>query len=72
MVELYIQFISEPIQQPQALQPLVAQPLAFSTDINYEQLAVWLTNYPQFVGIDYQQDISKLKSIIIIIVYCTV
>ena len=32
-------------------------------DMSYEQLAVWLTNHPQFVGADYQQDISKLKGI---------
>ena len=37
------------------------QPLEFSKDMSYEQLAVWLTNHPQFVGADYQQDISKLK-----------
>ena len=36
-------------------------PLEFSKDMSYEQLAVWLTNHPQFVGADYQQDISKLK-----------
>ena len=37
------------------------QPLIFSQDMSYEQLAVWLTNHPQFVGAGYQQDISKLK-----------
>ena len=37
------------------------QPLMFSEDMSYEQLAVWLTNHPQFVGVDYQQDIRKLK-----------
>ena len=43
-------------------QPSVnVQPQAFSEDMNYEQLAVWLTNHPLFVGADYQQDISKLK-----------
>ena len=31
--------------------------------MSYEQLAVWLTNHPQFVGADYQQDINKLKGI---------
>jgi hypothetical protein len=36
------------------------QPLIFSKDMSYEQLAVWLTNHPQFAGADYQQDISKL------------
>ena len=35
--------------------------LMFSEDMSYEQLAVWLTNHPQFVGVDYQQDIRKLK-----------
>ena len=60
-------FISEPIQQPQTLstdQPKLytpPKPLEFSRDMNYEQLAVWLTNHPLFVGEDHQQDISKLK-----------
>ena len=55
------------VQQPHAslgiLSPVHVhpQPLAFSTDLNYEQLAVWLTNCPQFMGADYQEDISKLK-----------
>ena len=44
--------------------------------MSYEQLAVWLTNHPQFVGADYQQDISKLKGMyansVIIIVIVTV
>ena len=59
--------ISEPIQQPQALsanQPPVdgqLQPLAFSEDMSYEQLAVWLCNDPKLAGEGYQQDISKLK-----------
>ena len=56
--------ISEPMQPAQALQPPVdvqPQPQAFSKDMSYEQLAVWLTNHPQFVGADYQEDISKLK-----------
>ena len=59
--------ISEPIQQPQALlsdQPKLdvsPQPLPFSKGMSYDQLAVWLTNHPKFVGADYQQDISKLK-----------
>ena len=61
--------ILEAIQEPQPLltdQPPVdvhPQPQAFSKDMNYEQLAVWLTNHPQFVGADYQQDISKLKGV---------
>ena len=37
------------------------QLLEFSKDMSYEQLAVWLTNHPQLVGADYQQDISKLR-----------
>ena len=45
--------------QPQP--PVDVQPQAFSEDMNYEQLAVWLTNHPQFVGADHQQDINKLK-----------
>ena len=55
------------VQQPQAsatVQPQMevqAQPLTFSEDMSYEQLAVWLTNHPKFVRADYQQDISKLK-----------
>ena len=59
--------ISEPIQQPQALstdQPKLdvsPQSQPFSKDMSYEQLAVWLTNHPLFVGADYQQDICKLK-----------
>ena len=36
-----------------------SQPLTFSEDMSYEQLAVWLTNLPKLVG--YQQDINKLK-----------
>ena len=59
--------ISEPVQQPQPLvsdQPpmdVQPKPLIFSKDMNYEQLAMWLTNHPQFVGADYQEDINKLK-----------
>ena len=45
-------------QPPVYVQP---QPQAFSKDMNYEQLAVWLTNHSQFVGADHQEDISKLK-----------
>ena len=37
------------------------QPLEFSKDMSYEQLAKWLTNHSPFVGADYQQDINKLK-----------
>ena len=39
------------------------QPLTFSEDMSYEQLAVWLTNHPKLVGEGYQQDINKLKGI---------
>ena len=55
------------VQQPQASatgQPQLGvclRPLVFSEDLSYEQLAVWLTNHPKLVGVDYQQDISKLK-----------
>jgi hypothetical protein len=62
--------ISGPVPHPQALlsdQPKLdapPQPLEFSKDMSCEQLAVWLTNHPQLVGADYQQDISKLKGII--------
>ena len=62
--------ISEPVPHPQALssdQPKLdvpPQPLEFSKDMSYEQLAVWLTNHPRFVGADCQQDISKLRGII--------
>ena len=55
------------MQKPQPLstkQPPVdvrQKPLVFSKDMNYEELAVWLTNHPKFVGADYQQDIGKLR-----------
>ena len=52
------------MQQPQTsatVLPVHVQPLTFSEDMGYEQLAVWLTNHPKFVRADYQQDISKLK-----------
>ena len=55
------------MQQPQAsstVQPrldVCPPPLTFSEDMSYEQLAVWLTNHPQFMGADYQEDINKLK-----------
>ena len=55
---------SEPIKQPQALltdQPKLDVSLPFSKDMSYEQLAVWLTIHPKFVGADCQQDICKLK-----------
>ena len=55
------------MQQSQALstdQPKLdvsPQPLPFSKDMSYEQLAVWLSNHSLFMGADYQQDINKLK-----------
>ena len=55
---------SDAIQQTQTsatVQPQHRQTLVFSVDLNYEQLALWLTNHQQFVGVDYRQDINKLK-----------
>jgi hypothetical protein len=55
-------------QTPASQVDVCPQPLIFSKDMSYQQLAVWLTNHPQFVGEDdYQQDISKLKGILSII-----
>ena len=34
--------------------------------MNYNELAVWLTNHSQFVGADHQEDINKLKGTYII------
>jgi hypothetical protein len=53
------------VQQPRA--PAASQvdgrpqSLIFSMEMSCEQLAVWLTNHPRFVGADYQQDIGKLR-----------
>ena len=62
------------MRQPQAsatVQPQVdPQPLIFSNSMSYEQLAVWLTNHPQFMGADYQQDISKLKGMQQVLISC--
>ena len=58
---------SEPVQQPQALssdQPRLDVLPEFSKDMTSEQLSIWLTNHPQFVGADHQQDISKLKGML--------
>ena len=33
--------------------------------MNYDQVALWLTNHPHFVGSDYQEDIQKLKGMYI-------
>ena len=53
---------SDGVQQPQPSVTVQPQPpQTFSEKLNYEQLAAWLTNHPQFVGVDYQQDINKLK-----------
>ena len=52
------------VRQPQAsmtVQPRHKQTWAFSEALNYEQLSMWLSSQPQFVGADYEQDISKLK-----------
>ena len=52
------------VQQPQSphtFQPRLdihSQPLTFSKDMNYEQLAEWLRN---LTGTDYEEDISKLS-----------
>jgi hypothetical protein len=55
-------------QTPASQVDVCPQPLIFSKDMSYQQLAVWLTNHSQFVGEDdYQQDISKLKGILIIV-----
>jgi hypothetical protein len=59
--------VSDAVQQLQASsvtsQPQCPQTLTFSKKLNYEQLALWLANHPQFVGADHQEDISKLKGI---------
>ena len=52
------------VRHPQSsatFQPHHQQTLTFTENLNYEQLAVWLTNHQQFMGADYQQDIGKLK-----------
>ena len=49
------------MQQPQSshtFQPRLDEPLTFSKDMNYEQLAQWLRN---LTGTDYEEDISKLS-----------
>ena len=64
---MFYHLISESAQHPQPIltdQPtVIVQPQlqAFSKDMSYEQLAVWLSNHPQFVGADYQLDIRILK-----------
>ncbi len=54
-----VQQLRAPASQVDDIVP--PQPLLFSKDMSCEQLAVWITKYPQFMGADYQQDISKLK-----------
>ena len=39
----------------------LAQPLSFSNDMSNDQLAEWLRNHPSLIGIDYEEDISKLR-----------
>jgi hypothetical protein len=65
-INLFLDPTSDLVQQPRA--PAASQVdghpqpvITFSKDMSYEQLALWLTNHPQFVGGDYKQDISKLK-----------
>ena len=55
------------VQQPQS-PPTVqrrvdvrSQSLTFSKDMSNEQLALWLRNYPSLSGINYEEDISKLR-----------
>ena len=38
-----------------------AQPLSFSNDMSNDQLAEWLRNHPSLTGIEYEEDISKLR-----------
>ena len=60
---VYISESTLPPQAPSTNQPKLdvsPQPLAFSKDMNDEKLAVWLTNHPQCIGINFQQDINKL------------
>ena len=55
---------SASVQQPQSpptVQPQVPQPLMFSKDMSYEQLPKWLKDHPSFTGIDYEEDITKLR-----------
>ena len=55
------------VQQPQS--PLTvqtqvnvrSQSLTFSKDMNSEQLALWLRNYPSLSEAEYEEDISKLR-----------
>ena len=52
--------------QPPAVETRVdmhSQPLTFSKDMSSEQLALWLRNHPSLSGTEYEEDISKLRSI---------
>ena len=59
------------VQQPQS-PPTVqipvdvdSEPLTFSKDMNNEQLIQWLRSHPSLSGVDYEEDISKLISIML-------
>ena len=58
------------MQQPQSppiLQTQVdvhSQLLPFCKDMSNEQLALWLRNHPSLSGINYEEDISKLKGML--------
>jgi hypothetical protein len=64
---LFVGPTSDHLQQPRAPEASQVdgppQPVIFSKDMSYKQLAMWLTNHPQLVGAEYQQDISKLKGL---------
>lgn len=56
------------LEPKQSLATLVGeypQPLIFSKGMNNEQLARWLSNHPSLIGTDYQEDIDKLKGIML-------
>ena len=71
LINAHTDHSSDAVRQPQtpaAVQPQVdvgPQPLTFSKDMSNEQLAQWLSNHPNLLGTDYQEDISKLKGTII-------
>ena len=65
IIELLSMFlVSEPIHPPPALSTGSPHILEFSKDMSYERLAEWLTN---LVGDGYQQDIRKLRGIILLL-----
>ena len=55
------------VQQPQSSPTfqtrvdVYSQLLTFSRHMGNEQLAQWLRNHPSLSGVDYEQDISKLR-----------